>query len=91
MGPKHVNGNQGLVRRVGGWVLLFNLKILLAKEGSYEFSPLFSHFLLLPSVATFSSSTSALGGSCCAAATAAVLQFLLLGFLLVTHARFGML
>lgn len=71
MGPKHVNGDQGLGRRVGGWVLLFNLKILLAKEGSYEFSPLFSHFLLLPSVATFSSSTSALEA-------AAVLLLLLL-------------
>lgn len=48
MGPEHVNGDQGLGRGVGGWGLLFNLKILLAKERSYEFLPLFSHFPLLP-------------------------------------------
>lgn len=37
MGLEHVNGDQGLGRG-WGWGLLFNLKILLAKESSYEFS-----------------------------------------------------
>lgn len=60
MGPEHVNGDQGWAEG-WGWGLLFNLKILLAKESSYEFPPLFSHF---PSVATFSSSTCALGDCC---------------------------
>lgn len=44
MGTEHVNGYRGR-ERGGGWGLLLNLKILLAKE-SYEFSPLFSHFSL---------------------------------------------
>lgn len=55
MGPEHGNGDQGLGRGVGGWGLLYNLKILLPTKSSYEFSPSFSHFPLLPSMATFSS------------------------------------
>lgn len=68
MGPEHVNGDPGLGRGIGGWGLLFHLKIFWAKESSYEFSPLLSHFRLLPSVATLSSSTPALGGCCCCSA-----------------------
>lgn len=61
-------GIQGWAEGLGGWGLLFHLKIFWAKESSSEFSPLLSHFCLLPSVATFSSSASAPGGCCCCCA-----------------------
>lgn len=60
MGPEH--GEQELGR---GWGVDFNMKILLAKESSYEFLTLFSHVSSLPSIPTLTSSTSALGGCCC--------------------------
>lgn len=84
MGPEHGIGDQGLDRGVQRWGLLFNLKILLAKESSYEFSPVFP----LPSSDIWSHSAQV---HLPQEATTAMLQFLLLGFLLVTRVRFGML
>lgn len=75
-------------QRGGGWGLLFNLKILLAKESSYEFSPFFFPTSLVCHLWPHSAQVHLPWEI---AAAAAVLQFSLWGFFLVTRAGFGML